>query len=168
MAGMWVQMEGLWDDACARGYEEEGCPSHAGLPFGMLARAAQGAYLPAAHCGGLSASRECCCRCLKPLYLPLSGPPPTSRLYRPAVLEQSTLGVPHSALPLLGTGLMLVVFVSAAMPWWSAKAVPALLLWLNGSQRAVAAVRARVGGGGAKRRSPAKATSRSPLQRPPR
>ena len=53
------------------------------------------------------------------------------------------MAVPHSALPLLGTGLLMVVLVAAAMPWWSGKAVPDLLHWLGSSPAAVAARRSR-------------------------
>lgn len=103
---------------------------------------------------------------------PAEQPPrPAARPPRPAaVLEQSTLGVPHSALPLLGTGLMLVVFIAGAMPWWTARVVPALLQWLHRGRKAAAAVRARVGGGDGSKaavRSPMKA-ARSPARRPTR
>jgi hypothetical protein len=62
----------------------------------------------------------------------------------PAVLERSTLGVPHSALPLLLTAVLVVLLAAAAVPWWSRSGVPAILGWLSGSgpQEAMAAVTA--------------------------
>lgn len=47
------------------------------------------------------------------------------------VLEQSTLGVPHSAVPLLVAAVVLVLLAAAAVPWWASKGVPAVMLWLN-------------------------------------
>ncbi|EFN52391.1 hypothetical protein CHLNCDRAFT_138847 [Chlorella variabilis] len=52
------------------------------------------------------------------------------------VLEQSTLGVPHSALPLLATAALLVLLAAAAAPWWSGSVVPAILRWLHGERSA--------------------------------
>lgn len=67
---------------------------------------------------------DACCRQIRP-YFPL-----------PAVLEQSTLGVPHSALPLLATAALLVLLAAAAAPWWSGSVVPAILRWLHGERSA--------------------------------
>lgn len=43
------------------------------------------------------------------------------------------LGVPHSALPLLLTAVLLVLLAAAAVPWWSRSGVPVILRWLSGS-----------------------------------
>ncbi|PRW20533.1 zinc finger 665-like protein [Chlorella sorokiniana] len=55
------------------------------------------------------------------------------------VLERSTVGVPHSALPLLAAALLLLALVAGAVPWWSDAAVPNLLNWLNGNGAAAGA-----------------------------
>jgi hypothetical protein len=43
--------------------------------------------------------------------------------------------VPHSALPLLLTAVLLVLLAAAAVPWWSRSGVPAILRWLSGSSQ---------------------------------
>lgn len=60
-----------------------------------------------------------------------------------AVLERSTLGIPHSALPLLATALALVALAAAAVPWWSDRAVPAILGWLSNGKEAARRPRRR-------------------------
>lgn len=47
--------------------------------------------------------------------------------------------MPHSAMPLLGAAVALVLAAAAAVPWWTGSAVPALLRWLHRSGAAVAA-----------------------------
>lgn len=55
------------------------------------------------------------------------------------VLERSTLGVPHSALPLLLAAVALVLLAAAAVPWWAARGVPGILRWLHGVPAAASA-----------------------------
>ncbi|KAL4422611.1 hypothetical protein ABPG75_008808 [Micractinium tetrahymenae] len=52
------------------------------------------------------------------------------------VLERSTLGVPHSALPVLLCAVVLALLAAAAVPWWAGKGVPAILHWLHGGPAA--------------------------------
>ncbi|KAL6782462.1 hypothetical protein ACKKBG_A06880 [Auxenochlorella protothecoides x Auxenochlorella symbiontica] len=46
------------------------------------------------------------------------------------VMERSVLGVPSSAGPIILVAAALLVVVAAALPWWTHRAVPALLDWL--------------------------------------
>ncbi len=61
-----------------------------------------------------------------------------------SVLERSTLGVPHSALPLLAAVLLLLALAAGALPWWSDAAVPRLLSWLGGGRAVAGAAKASV------------------------
>lgn len=79
---------------------------------------------------------------------------------RIAVLERSTLGVPHSALPLLAAALLLLAAAAAAVPQWTDAAVPRLLSWLGGGRAAAAAGVSMPAAGSRGRRAAARAAAR--------
>ena len=83
--------------------------------------------------GTPSLALRSCLPVAAPWLTPKHVTPPAHPSLPGAVLERSTLGVPHSALPLLASALLLVALAAGAVPWWSDAAVPRLLAWLGGS-----------------------------------